>query len=163
MCLARLNSLQCETFIGACRRELTKIISLATTSTSLRVLETSHKSDTFLSHSFDHLSFDQKMTLIGNCIQQYLYSVGFLNTLLEYAHQVFERAELNRNSVSILEFFTELNEPVFIYLLLDEIYDSVVYRNRTIIKADYFLNASCVIDIMKLLAGVKAGKDITCK
>ena len=111
-------------------------------------------------HSFDHLSFDQKMALIGNCIQQYLYSVGFINTLLEYAHQAFERAEFNRNLLSILEFFTKLNEPVFIYPFLNEIYDFIIYGKRTITEADYFLHASCVIDVMKLFAGVKAGKDI---
>jgi len=114
-----------------------------------------------LIHPCDHLSIDQNMALIAHCIQKYFYSFSFLNPLLEYAHQVFERAKLNRNLVSIVEFFAESNEPILIYPILYEIYDVVVDRNRSVAEADHILDSSCILDVMKLLPGVKAGKDVT--
>ena len=114
-------------------------------------------------HLLNHLSINQKMALILHCVEKDSYSVFILCRPLEYADKAFKRAGTNLNPVSRLQFLVPADEPIPIYLCPDETDHVVIDRNRTAAEADHVQHASRVIDLTKLPAGIKVGKDVTGK
>jgi hypothetical protein len=56
-----------------------------------------------------------------------------------------------------------MNESVVAYPLPDHADDGFVDWNRMAAEANDVLNASCVIDLMKLPIDVEAGEDVICE
>lgn len=100
------------------------------------------------------------MTLTAYGVEEDPYSVFVLCLSFEYANEAFEWAGIDPDPLSWLEFLVPADESILPYLCLEETDYILIDRNRTATETDYVLHTPGVIDVMKLLIGIKSGKYI---
>jgi|SRR5215216_2424291 len=83
--------------------------------------------------------------------------------LLKDADEALKRTGIDSHPVSSLKVVILANKSIFIQAFFDDLDYLVINRNRLSAETDNVMDAARKIDVMELLNGVEARKDVTRK